>query len=97
MAKLSMSTPAVTVLLPIHGGICNPLHCIYTNSILTVQLNNDTGKTEKKLNLLTHKLMHYPSMYSVRELVIIKFQINLKCCDLRSTWVSHVCTVAYVV
>lgn len=41
--------------------------------------------------------MHYPGMHSVREHVIIKFQINLNCCDLKSTWVSHLCTIAYVV
>lgn len=39
--------------------------------------------------------MHYPGMFSVTELAIIKFQINLNCCDLRSTWVSHL--RAYVV
>lgn len=41
--------------------------------------------------------MYYPGMRLVRELVIIKFEINLNCCDLRSTWVSHPCTIAYVI
>lgn len=56
MAKLCMSTPAGTVLSLIQGGICNPLHCIYTNSILTVQLNTDTSKNKKTIKFTSSQV-----------------------------------------
>lgn len=55
-AKLSMSSPVGAVLSLIQGSICKSLHCIYTKSILTVQLNTDTGKTKKNLKFTNSQL-----------------------------------------
>lgn len=74
--QAQLANPIRITLSLIQGGIHNTLHCTYTNTILTKQLNTATSKKKNKL-LSNSKLMNYLGKGPVRELVIIKGPVNL--------------------